>query len=343
MKVRFTTLEQRNDNYICNLLENEQITLPYTVGALLYSPATNMNILESIIGNKFGNNYSLALCLEDSINDSAVEIAEEQIISTFNKLNKATTSDHCIKLPKIFIRVRNPEQVLSLFNRLGNNSKYLTGFIFPKYSLHCCEKYNNNLLSINKISDKPIYMMPILESSDIVNLNLRYETLYRLKAQIDVMSKYVLNIRVGGNDFCKGFGIRRHYDQTIYEILAVSNILSDIITVFSSDYVVSGPVFEYFSGETEHWKDGLRKELKLDKLNGFIGKTVIHPNQISVVNDSLKVNTKDYMDALNILSWSDTNNLLVSKNSSGERMNEVKTHLKWAEKTIILAKIYGVF
>lgn len=336
-------MEQINDNYFCNLLENEHITLPYTVGALLYSPATNDKIVESIIDNKFGDNYSLALCLEDSISDSAVEIAEDQIISTFKELNKVTTINHLIKLPKIFIRVRNPEQILELFNRLGPSSKYLTGFILPKYSLNCSERYNNNIISINKISDKTIYMMPILESSDIINLDSRYDALYELKSQLDDMAKYVLNVRVGGNDFCKEFGIRRHYDETIYEILAVSRILSDIITVFSRDFVVSGPVFEYFSSENGEWKAGLRNELKQDKLNGFIGKTVIHPKQISVVNDSLKVSTKDYDDALSILSWSDTNNLLVSKNNSGERMNEVKTHINWAEKTIILAKTYGVY
>lgn len=335
-------MNQPNEIYISNLLENNQITLPYTVGALLYSPATNNKILESIIENKFGDTYSLALCLEDAINDSAVKIAEEQILSTFKELNKETTNNHNINLPKIFIRVRNHNQMLRLFNNLGDNSKFLTGFIFPKYSLHCSEKYNDAIISINKNSDKTIYMMPILESPDIINLNSRYNALSGLKSQIDDMSDYVLNVRVGGNDFCKEFGIRRHYDESIYEILAVSNILSDIITTFSRDYIVSGPVFEYFAGENDKWKEGLKKELKHDKLNGFIGKTVIHPNQIDIVNNSLKVSKTDYEDAINILSWSDTNNLLVSKNSSSERMNEIKTHLKWAEKTTILAKTYGV-
>lgn len=335
-------MNQTNKAYISNLLENSQVTLPYTVGALLYSPATNNTIAKSITEGKFGDTYSLALCLEDAINDSSIKIAEEQLLLTFREISMQAAINNRIFLPKIFIRVRNPHQMLRLFNNLGDDSKFLTGFIFPKYSLNCSEKYNDAVITINKNSDKTIYMMPILESPDIINLDSRYSALSGLKSQIDDMSDYVLNVRVGGNDFCKEFGIRRHYDESIYQIHAVSNILSDIITTFSRDYIVSAPVFEYFAG-TDKWKEGLKKELQSDKLNGFTGKTVIHPNQISIVNDSLKVNKTDYQDAISILSWSETNNLLVSKNSSGERMNEVKTHLKWAEKTMILSKIYGVY
>ena len=67
------------------------------------------------------------------------------------------------------------------------------------------------------------------------------------KEKLDEISKYVLNIRVGGNDFCKEFGIRRGLTQNIYQVLPLTSLLSDIITVFSRDYVISAPVFEYFS------------------------------------------------------------------------------------------------
>ena len=61
--------------------------------------------------------------------------------------------------------------------------------------------------------------------------------------------------------------------------------------------MVSGVVWEYFNGTTQKWKIGMRKELQLDRLNGFIGKTVIHPNQIPIVNESLKVRNTDLEDA----------------------------------------------
>lgn len=85
----------------------------------------------------------------------------------------------------------------------------------------------------------------------------------------------------------------------------------------------------------------MRRELKLDKLNGFIGKTVIHPKQIPIVNDMLKVTQKDYEDAKAILNW-DCSGLQVGKSYGGERMNEVRTNYNWARKTVLLSELYGI-
>ena len=82
--------------------------------------------------------------------------------------------------------------------------------------------------------------------------------------------------------------------------------------------------------------------LEMDRLNGFVGKTVIHPKQIAVVNDALKVSKKDYEDAIAILEWKEKGGLSVSKSAAGERMNEVKTHGNWAMRTLFLAEVYGV-
>lgn len=316
--------------------------LKYSVGALLYCPATSEKIIDSIIINKFKGSYSLALCLEDAISANSVEYAENQIKVTFEELYKEFLINKALSLPKIFIRVRNPKQISRVYNSLGKSSALLSGFIFPKYSLDCCDSYNNEILKINSISEKPVFMMPIIESPDLINLNSRSQALYKLKEKLDGISKYILNIRVGGNDFCKEFGIRRGLTQNIYQVLPLTSLLSDIITVFSRDYVISAPVFEYFSSKNDIWKETFKCELELDKLNGFVGKTVIHPNQIPIVNETLKVDYNDYKDAIDILSWSEKSTLLVGKSDDGNRMNEVKTHIKWAQKIINLANVYGV-
>lgn len=184
-------------------------------------------------------------------------------------------------------------------------------------------------------------MMPILESKDIVDYTKRHETLVQIKDIIDSVKEYVLNIRIGGNDFSNEFSVRRHYNETIYDILPIAQLMGEIITIFSRDYVVSGPVWEYFSSDNHEWKQGLIRELKYDRLNGIVGKTVIHPKQIQIVNDSLKVSNKDYNDAKEILNW-DKDGLQVGKSFAGERMNEVKTHLNWAIKIVTLADVYGI-
>ena len=76
--------------------------------------------------------------------------------------------------------------------------------------------------------------------------------------------------------------------------------------------------------------------------NGFIGKTVIHPNQIPVVNEVLRVRREDYDDARQILNMASNTRVLVAKSAAGGRMNEYKTHTRWAHKICTLAEIYGV-
>ena len=317
------------------------IDVRYSVGALLYSPALNGKIATSILSGQFGKNYSVALCLEDTIADSAVGQALEQLGNTFKTLHEAAAT-HNVALPKIFVRVRNPEQITAVYQQISGFDDVFSGFIFPKYSLANADEYNREFIETLNRSSKQFYMMPILESEDIVDYATRPSVLIQLKQKIDDMKEHVLNVRVGGNDFSNAFGVRRHIDETIYDILPVSQLLCDILTVFSRDYVVSGPVWEFYSSDNDEWSIGLKRELKYDVLNGFVGKTVIHPNQIPVVVDSLKVNKQDYDDAMEILSWRDDNALLVGGSAQKERMNEVNTHLRWAKRVASLAAVYGV-
>ena len=312
----------------------------YSVGALLYSPALNNKVADAVIGEKYGKPYSLALCLEDTISDSAVSLAEEQVCLTLRKICEAQSA-RTFFLPKIFIRVRSCGQLRRLIRTLEPVYDVLSGFIFPKYTLSNADEYNGTMETLNRESGRHFWMMPILESRDIVDYTGRHDVLVRLKEKIDGVRDMVLNVRVGGNDFSNEFAARRHYDESIYDILPIAQLLGDILTVFSREYVVSGPVWEFFSSDNEEWKTGLQNELKRDRLSGFIGKTVIHPKQIPVVNDALKVSRKDYEDAREILNW-DENGLQVGKSFAGERMNEVKTHTNWALKTMALAGIYGI-
>lgn len=83
------------------------------------------------------------------------------------------------------------------------------------------------------------------------------------------------------------------------------------------------------------------EEILLDKFHGLIGKTVIHPSQIVIVQALQVVSYEDYMDANTILN--SINSVYgVSKGVLGGRMNEVNPHLLWAKKTLILSQIYGV-
>jgi len=313
--------------------------LYYSVGALLYCPANKQNIVDSIIHEKFGTKFSLALCLEDTINDNFVVEAEQMLIHSINEIH-ISYQKQPFYLPKIFIRVRNTEQICRLTKSFGTGIEIITGFIIPKFTSENASEYTNEIIKANEFTSKRLYMMPIYENSSIIDLRQRIDILYSLKDKLTTINDLVLNIRVGGNDLCHMFGFRRHSNESIHRIKPVSNIFSDIITVYGMDYVVSGPVWEYYSGNS--WEKGLIEEILDDKLCGFTGKTVIHPNQISVVNKSYQVSRDDFNDAQAILNWNQNSNSFVCGSLAKERMNEYKTHNNWAQQTLFLAEAFGI-
>ena len=311
----------------------------YSVGALLYCPANNESIVRSITKEKFGKRFSLALCLEDTINDDFVLEAERIMIGSLGRIFEYSR-EHKIFLPKIFIRVRESCQIARIMTALGQAQQLVTGFIVPKFTPDIADEYIDAVLKAGQDYGRTIYMMPILESATMIDLKTRYDILYAIKEKLRRAEPLVLNIRVGGNDLCKLFGFRRHKDESIHDIKPVSNIFSDIVTVFGLEYVVSGPVWEYFNGEG--WDKGMKSEIEGDILCGFTGKTVIHPNQIDVVNDAYKVNRRDLEDANAVLNWSKGTISMVAGSQNNERMNEYKTHVIWARKTKLLAEVYGI-
>lgn len=314
-------------------------TLYYSIGPLLYCPASHTGIGRSLVQERFGSHYSLAMCLEDTISDDHVEDAERQLISTVKMLYDAQKKLP-FYLPRLFVRVRNPQQIQSLLTRMEESGCLITGFIIPKFSPDNADRYMDAVRLAGQRSGRPVYLMPILEDPCLIDPRTRIGLLFRLKERLDLMEKLVLNIRVGGNDLCHRFGFRRGRTESIHSIRAISDIFSDIVTVFGMDYVISGPVWEYYSGTD--WDTGLKKELQEDRLCGFVGKTVIHPNQIRLVNDAYKVSETDLADARAILNWDPASPRLVSGSTSSERMNEYKVHSNWARKILFLSETFGV-
>ena len=310
---------------------------PYRVGGLLYTPALTENIAEKLISHSISNLSALALCLEDSISDDSLEQAEIQLKRTLVILK-----DSGAELPLLFVRIRSVEHLEKIHTFLGEAESIITGYVLPKFDLTNCESYCQKVREYNVGRKNRLYIMPILESKTVADIGNRVDILWTIKHHLDEVHEYILNVRVGGNDFSNMYGLRRTETQNIYQIGVIRDILVNIINVFASDYVVSGPVWEYFgTDDSQSWAIGLRKEIELDQLNGFIGKTAIHPSQLPIIYESLKVRRCDYDDASSIVNWS-AGGLAVAKSQDGQRMNEVKCHYKWAQRILMLAGIYGI-
>lgn len=320
--------------------------LQYAIGGMLYMPATRTKIVQDIIEQKNPDIKSICLDLEDSIGDDTVEEALIMLRSTLSKLSK-TIEENTLSvnnLPLIFIRVRNPEQLRTLNNTLSREQLgIITGFNFPKFDSSNAAEYIRAFNELQHKSLTKLYFNPILESKAIMYKQNRMEELAYIQRKLSGFSDHILNIRVGATDFCNIFGIRRKISQTIYDINVVADCFADIINFFGKNYVISGPVWEYFNsqGEDGLWKTGLEKELSFDKLNGFFGKTSIHPTQLSVIAKSNIIDEEDYNDAMSIMGMG-TGLIGVAKGSAGNKMNEVKTHNNWARKILAIASVYGV-
>ncbi len=325
-------------------MTSEQIELlKFKVGGLLYTPALKTGVANKIKDAKYQYLTSLAFCLEDSIVDSALELAENTLKTTLVEIKSAVPKEN---LPLLFIRIRTPEHLEKIYNLVKDELDVITGFILPKFDLTNGQAYLEITKKINEdYKVKPIFIMPILESTEIVNIKTRTDMLCEIKELLEDYREYILNIRVGANDLCNYFGLRRSVDSSIYDIGVIKNILLDIIAVFGVDYVISGPVWEYFSdmnnSDFKKWSEGLENELRLDRLNGFFGKTAVHPSQLPIIYNSLKVSKSDYDDAINLLNW-DNDGFGVGKSNLSCRMNEVKCHTKWAKNIYFLSQIYGV-
>lgn len=278
---------------------------------------------------------SAAICLEDTIRDDMVEAAEKNLLSQLRILS----DDRPERLPMIFIRVRSGEQLERLSQMPQSSFDMITGFILPKID---DETFLEYVPYLNKAFERKssLFIMPIIENPSFLRLSTRYVKLERLFDELMDMRDRVLNVRIGGNDFCRCLDLRADIHSTVYDILPVGRLISDIAAVFAGEFTVSAPVWNYFEGGDPDWEKGMVREMEIDRSVGLVGKTIIHPSQIEVVNRSMAVPPRDYEDARLILDNSGA--VQVVKSADGGRMYENKIHSGWAEKILALAEVYGV-
>ena len=344
----------------------EKELLQYCLGATMYMPGTQ-DFLQVLLDQSMPGLTSMVFCFEDACPEGRVEEAEKNVIHILNTLSDAIERGDLSyeDLPLIFCRVRSQEQFIRFAEQLTKRSvKVLTGINFPKFNAHNGNVYMFYLKQLNQKFGEILYGMPIIEDPEVAFKETRMTELMGIKESLDKYKDIVLQVRVGATDFSSCFGVRRGVDYSIYDVLTVREILSDIINVFgrNNEYVISGPVWEYFRASKQMMFqdlpdydiedclfkrvplvnteiDGLLREVTLDKANGFVGRTIIHPTHIKYVNALQAVTREEYQDAVNIL---ENDRGGVFKGEGGNKMNEVKPHTNWAKKIYMRSRAYGV-
>ena len=345
---------------------SEREFLRFCVGANMYMPGTK-EFAKAIINRKYPGLTSFTLDFEDACKLEDVPDAEKNSIALLDELNSAIDCQEMSydDLPLLVFRVRNVEQFKHFASMLRKEHlRLITGFNFPKFNAINGPLYFWQLKDLNERYNEVLYGLPILEDRRVAYKESRMRELIDIKQILDTYRDFVLNVRVGATDFSACFGARRDINYTIYDIMTVRDILMDILNVFTrnNEYVVSGPVWEYFkiNRNMKFTKevpdislkesllnrkpivndavDGLMRELILDKANGFIGKTIIHPTHINYVNGMYAVTREEYEDALQVMNTSGG----VVKSGNGNKMNEIGPHKMWAERLIMRSRAYGV-
>ena len=339
-------------------------TLQYCLGATLYMPGTK-DIKDKVLHHQL-DVTSLVMCCEDAIKEEDLPIAEQNILDHMDffadkiAAGELTHND----IPLIFVRVRNPEQFERFAERMtAKQASVLTGFNFPKFSSKNALHVLQTLVKVNNRLGVVLYGMPILEGPEVAFHELRGQELLLLRNILEPYKDMILNVRVGGTDMSSLFGVRRGINSTVYDIMPVRDALSDVLNFFNryTDYCVSAAVWEYFRAYKDDdindvikrnfhnalikgqeivnpAIDGLMKEVLIDRANGFVGKTIIHPTHARFVNAMFTVVEEEYNDAVQILNTSGG----VVKSAHGDKMNEIGPHRRWAEKIVKRAAVYGV-
>ncbi|MFJ3660758.1 HpcH/HpaI aldolase/citrate lyase family protein [Streptomyces sp. NPDC090119] len=343
--------------------------LSAALGATLYSPATRPRLAADIVKQTGNGVVSMVLCLEDSIADEDVPAGEENLVRQFAELD-ALHARTGAEPPLLFVRVRTPEQIPDLVRRLGSSVRLLSGFVLPKFTEERGMPFLEALSAAETASGRRLFAMPVLESPELMYRESRVETLEGIARAVGKYRDRVLALRLGVTDFCSSYGLRRAPDMTAYDVLIVASVIADVVNRLGradgSGFTVTGPVWEYFRVPErvfkpqlraspflevravelrekliEHAMDGLLREISLDQANGLLGKTCIHPSHVLPVHALSVVSHEEFSDAADILRpASDGGGVLRSAYTN--KMNEVKPHRAWAERTLLRAEVFGV-
>lgn len=298
-------------------MKASKIIHPLELGGTLFVPAAHKNLLSVASGAKFPQLKSMVIDFEDGLDTEKIDFGFEQLQSLLK-------SEKPHKLLR-FIRPRNPEMLSNLIT-LANIEK-INGFVLPKFGL----KNAQNYLKIIQDSTAKVQhlIMPSIEGEELFNT----AQLQELKTILLPFQKNIILIRFGAEDMLRQLSMRRDCDTSLFDINVTALVISNLITTFKpAGFAISAPVFRCFERDEDFLND-VQRDLK----EGLISKTIIHPRQIALLNESYKVSKSVLEEAKAILS---SKHAVFNLNNT---MAESKTMSPWAEQIQMRAKYYGTY
>ncbi|WAH55983.1 HpcH/HpaI aldolase/citrate lyase family protein [Pseudomonas silvicola] len=292
---------------------------PHALGATLYMPATRDDILDVVLGRKLPELRSVVICLEDAVACLDVETALANLRQLLLRIE--AHGGRPANGPLVFVRPRD----VTMAARLNDWPRIalIDGFVVPKLTLGTLPAW------ARAVSNPALALMPTLETREVFSPNAMVEL---GEAMRQTLGEQVIVVRIGGNDLMGCLGLRRDPERTLYQTPMgyVIPMLAGILG--AQGFALTAPVFELMSAPRL-----LAEELALDIAHGLVGKTAIHPAQVSVIQDALRVSLEDLNGARLILSEA-----APAVFRHNDAMCEPATHFNWATRIVERAQWHGV-
>jgi citrate lyase beta subunit len=284
-----------------------------SMGASLYVPANHKYLMEVANGERMAHARSLIFCTEDAVADCDLSYA------LFNlSVVLANMADSAVER---YVRVRNPEVMARVLAMPG--AERLSGFVIPKCTRHNFDAY------FKQVRDTEHMLMPTLETAEV--FSDAEMLLLRQAFEAPGVRSRVLALRIGGNDLLALLGLRRPRNMTIYRT-PLGPVISRLVTTFRPyGFVLTAPVFEHLD-----LPELLDQEVIEDLAYGMVGKTAIHPSQITPIEQHYRVKQHDLEAARAIL---DVDSPAVFR--MHDSMCEVATHRAWAQRMVEQSNVFG--
>lgn len=306
---------------------------PYQLGASLYMPATRQDIWRVIKREKLPTINSIIICLEDAVSNEDVELALERLQTLLNtwsehadstqepSTSKQAPNEQPIR-PLVFLRPRNPTMLQALANY--KHIELLDGFVMPKVDMCSLSSWRMACQNLNTEQ----LLMPTLETAALFDPHHNQELAIGFK---EAFSQPVFALRIGGNDLFAALRLRRPKNSIVYDT-PIGTLAYQLLGCFvPHGFYLSAPVFEYLDQPTL-----LMQELTRDVSLGLVGKTVIHPSQIALVQQAYCVPLSTLDEAQAILH-SEAKAVFKYNNT----MLEPATHRAWATQIVNRAQVFG--
>lgn len=292
---------------------------PFALGATLYMPATRDDILDVVLGTKISDLRSLVVCLEDAVAATDVESALTNLQTLLMGIDDRGGRPEQGLL--LFVRPRHAEMAAVLNGWLL--IKHVDGFVLPKLTLKSLPFWES------AVSNPDLFLMPTLETSDVYDPGAMVELGQTLKARLDQRIIVLAEWRE------RPYGLSWFASQFAHHALQYAHELRDSHARRCDGCPGLCPDCSSIRAALD--ASSAPEELELDIAHGLVGKTAIHPSQISIIQDMFRVSLEDLNCAKLIV-----NDLAPAVFKHNDAMCEPATHYKWAVNILDRAKWNGV-